>query len=270
MEIRPATLDDVERLAAFMGRCTLTHQGVRRASEDEMRQRLTQPGTDPALDTWLVEDRDEVVGFAQVWPEDAAVVCYVRVDPEHTGRGIGSMLLERGSARARELEGSSRRPRDELAEGRGGRAAPRRCGVPAAPLPLADDDRARPRARAAAAGRPTSASGRWTTAATCNRSTRLSGSLSRPSGRLRQLAARVRGLRSIALVRRRGRRRNRRVRAVPARARRGSPRRAMSASSAFARTGGARGSASRSCGRRSSSSTRAGARVSPCMSTWTT
>ena len=107
MEIRAATLDDVERLAAFMGRCTLTHQGVRRASGDEMRQRLTQPGTDPALDTWLVEDRDEVVGFAQVWPEDAAVVCYVRVDPKHTGRRIGSTLLERGSARARELEESS-------------------------------------------------------------------------------------------------------------------------------------------------------------------
>ena len=81
MEIRPATLDDVDRLAAFMGRCTLAHQGVRRASADEMRQRLTKPGTDPALDTWLVEDDDEVVGFAQVWPEEEAVVCYVRVDP---------------------------------------------------------------------------------------------------------------------------------------------------------------------------------------------
>jgi len=103
MEVRPATLDDVERLAAFMGRCTLAHQGVRRASADEMRQRLTRPGTNAALDTWLVEDRDEVVGFAQVWPEEEAVVCYVRVDPEHTGRGIGSTLLERTSSRANEL-----------------------------------------------------------------------------------------------------------------------------------------------------------------------
>ncbi len=107
LEVRAATLDDVERLAAFMGRCTLAHQGVRRASADEIRQRLTKPGTDPALDTWIVADSGEVVGFAQVWPEDAAVVCYVRVDPEHTGRGIGSTLLERGSARARELEGSA-------------------------------------------------------------------------------------------------------------------------------------------------------------------
>src|SRR3954452_2122548 len=64
MQIRAATLDDVPRLAAFMGRCTLAHQGVRRASEDEMRQRLTRPGSDPAVDTWLVEDGD-VVGFAQ-------------------------------------------------------------------------------------------------------------------------------------------------------------------------------------------------------------
>ncbi len=106
MEIRPATLDDVDRLAAFMGRCTLAHQGVRRDSADEMRQRLTRPGTDPALDTWLVEADGEVVGFAQVWPEDEAVVCYVRVDPEHTGRGIGGALLDHGAERAVELGGA--------------------------------------------------------------------------------------------------------------------------------------------------------------------
>jgi mycothiol synthase len=103
MRIRAATLGDVERLASFMGRCTLAHQGVRRDSPDEMRQRLTQPGTDPALDTWLAEEDGEVVGFAQVWREEPAVVCYVRVDPDHAGRGIGSKLLERGSARAAEL-----------------------------------------------------------------------------------------------------------------------------------------------------------------------
>lgn len=103
MQIRAAALDDVERLAAFMGRCTLAHQGVRRASADEMRQRLTQPGTDPALDTWLVEERGEVAGFGQVWPEEEAVVCYVRVDPAHTARGIASTLLGRSAARAHEL-----------------------------------------------------------------------------------------------------------------------------------------------------------------------
>jgi mycothiol synthase len=105
-EIRPATLDDVDRLAAFMGRCTLAHQGVRRDSPGEMRQRLTKPGTDPALDSWIVEREDaEVAGFAQVWSDHphTEVVCYVRVDPEHTGRGIGSALLERGAERAKQL-----------------------------------------------------------------------------------------------------------------------------------------------------------------------
>jgi len=101
MQIRAATLDDVERLAAFMGRCTLAHQGVLRASADEMRQRLTKPGIDPALDTWIVgAGEDDVAGFAQVWPEEEAMVCYVRVDPDHTGRGIGSALLERAANRA--------------------------------------------------------------------------------------------------------------------------------------------------------------------------
>jgi mycothiol synthase len=77
---------------------------VRRASTDEMRQRLTRSGTDFALDTWLVEANGaDVAGFAQVWPEEEAVVCYVRVDPERTGRGIGTALLEHGAARALEL-----------------------------------------------------------------------------------------------------------------------------------------------------------------------
>jgi mycothiol synthase len=102
MQIRAATLDDVASLAAFMGRCTLAHQGVRRASEDEIRQRLTRPGSDPALDSWLVEDGD-VVGFAQVWPEPNDVVCYIRVDPAHTGKGIATALLERAEPRARRL-----------------------------------------------------------------------------------------------------------------------------------------------------------------------
>ena len=104
--VRAATLADVERLAAFMGRCTLAHQGVTRDSVDEMRQRLTKPGTDPALDTWVVERDDaELVGFGQVWAEHphTEVVCYVRVDPFCTGQGIATALLERGARRAEEL-----------------------------------------------------------------------------------------------------------------------------------------------------------------------
>ncbi|HET7857372.1 MAG TPA: GNAT family N-acetyltransferase [Gaiellaceae bacterium] len=106
MHIRAATLDDVERLAAFMGRCTVVHQGVSRASVGEMRQRLTKPGSDPALDTWLVEgEGGEIAGFAEVWSEEphTEVVCYVRVDPECTGQGIATALLDRAAARAVEL-----------------------------------------------------------------------------------------------------------------------------------------------------------------------
>jgi mycothiol synthase len=118
MQIRAATLDDVPRLAAFMGRCTLAHQGVRRASEDEIQQRLTRPGTDPALDSWVTED-DHVTGFAQVWAEAADVVCYVRVDPEHRGQGIATALLDRAMQRARELSDeplhATSWPKDEAA-----------------------------------------------------------------------------------------------------------------------------------------------------------
>jgi mycothiol synthase len=105
-QLRAATLTDVERLAAFMGRCTLAHQGVRRDSADEMRGRLTKPGTDLVLDTWVVERADaEIVGFGQVWSEHphTEVVCYVRVDPDCRGQGIATALLERGARRAEQL-----------------------------------------------------------------------------------------------------------------------------------------------------------------------
>jgi len=118
VQIRPATLDDVERLAAFMGRCTLAHQGVRRDSAAEIRQRLTRPGTDTALDSWLVEDGD-VIGLAQVWVEPAAVVCYVRVDPAHRGRGVAMGLFARARRRAAELGATTLHatswPKDEAA-----------------------------------------------------------------------------------------------------------------------------------------------------------
>ena len=118
MQIRAATLDDVERLAAFIGRCTLAHQGVRRDSAAEIRQRLTRPGTDPALDSWLVEDGD-VIGFAQAWVEPAAVVCYMRVDPEQTGRGVATELFARARQRAAELGATTLHatswPKDEAA-----------------------------------------------------------------------------------------------------------------------------------------------------------
>jgi mycothiol synthase len=118
MHIRAATLDDVARLAAFMGRCTLAHQGVRRDSEDEIRQRLTRPGTDLALDTWLAEDGD-VIGFAQVWAEPADIVCYVRVDPERTGEGVATALLKGAERRARQLSDgplhATSWPKDEAA-----------------------------------------------------------------------------------------------------------------------------------------------------------
>ena len=118
MQIRAATLDDVARLAELMGRCTLAHQGVRRASEDEIRQRLTRPGIDRALDTWLAED-GAVIGFAQVWSEEAAVVCYVRVDPERTGEGMAAALLDLAIRRARDLSSqpvhATSWPKDEAA-----------------------------------------------------------------------------------------------------------------------------------------------------------
>ena len=102
LEARPAVPTDAERIAALLDRCSLRHQGVARSSIEDALERLTSHGADPARDSALVLRDGAAVGFAHSWkaaPGDRK--CFARVDPDATGAGVGTLLLERMEARAR-------------------------------------------------------------------------------------------------------------------------------------------------------------------------
>jgi mycothiol synthase len=77
---------------------------VARSSPSEARALLHDQGTDPALDTRVALQEDEIVGFGRVWvASEEELRTYARTHPDATGKGIGSALLAFCEGRAREL-----------------------------------------------------------------------------------------------------------------------------------------------------------------------
>jgi mycothiol synthase len=107
--IRPFAMDaDLPRLVRLRNEIDAVDQTDDGVSEDEMRVRLTIPQADPARDRWVVEepgnpDRLIADGITGKDPlaEDAWVG--VTVHPQWRRQGLGSALLARQLARAREL-----------------------------------------------------------------------------------------------------------------------------------------------------------------------
>src|SRR5215204_5146198 len=86
----PAVLDlIVARDIADLGRPDYTLEDV--------EADWAAPGVDPALDAWLVEDRDGPLGYALLDDRGAALVT---VPPASEGRGVGTALREAAEARA--------------------------------------------------------------------------------------------------------------------------------------------------------------------------
>lgn len=78
-------------------------------SEETLREQLTWPGHIPTLDRWLVEAPDNpnsIIGFSSVWKSAVAnhADTYVAVHPTWRKQGIGSELMRRTLARAKELD----------------------------------------------------------------------------------------------------------------------------------------------------------------------
>jgi mycothiol synthase len=103
-DVRPATDDDVVSLCEFLNACTLAHQGIARSSPADIVARLHQQGSDPRLDSFVVRDGGEIVGFAHLWPHGQdEIKLFARTRPDSRGRGIGSRLLPLCDQRATEL-----------------------------------------------------------------------------------------------------------------------------------------------------------------------
>jgi mycothiol synthase len=103
--VRNATLEDVDAITELRNAVHLAEVGRAFTDRGEVRNELTTPGHDPALDDWMVFDGDEAVGcgsvisippYTQVWFQ-----AYVR--PGHTGRGVGVLLQKRLEERAASL-----------------------------------------------------------------------------------------------------------------------------------------------------------------------
>ena len=141
-QTRAATDADAVQLCTFLNACTLAHQGIARFSPDDVVARLHQADADPQLDSFVVSDADEIVGFANVWRDgDDEIKFFARTHPDAQGRGVGSLLValcDRAGRRA----APGRAMDDHDLGGRPRRAAaPARSRLPGRPPLPADGDR---------------------------------------------------------------------------------------------------------------------------------
>ena len=106
-EIRPPSLDDVEAAAAIMFAVDQVVTGSSESDADMIRDVWSSPTVDLEEDAWVVEHAAHVVAFAHLQVDgDARLKGWGDVHPEHRGRGIGSVLMDRAEARAAERLGS--------------------------------------------------------------------------------------------------------------------------------------------------------------------
>jgi len=96
---RPATPDDAAAIFELMAACELADDGVVEVDEHDITVGFGRYGFDPALDSLMVFERDELVAYAEIYRGR----CEADVRPTHRGRGIGSAVLGWIERRAKEL-----------------------------------------------------------------------------------------------------------------------------------------------------------------------
>lgn len=104
------TLDDVQALTALLNRVDVAEEGGEPVEEPSMREWLTMPGVDLALDSVAVREAGALIAFSIVDVSSAPdregrVRCQLMgaVDPDHRRQGVGTELFERAEERAAQL-----------------------------------------------------------------------------------------------------------------------------------------------------------------------
>lgn len=99
LSVRPARVEDAPAIAGLMGAVDVADGLEPWVAEADVREDLNDPDLQLETDTWVVEDGQVLVGYAELWnarEEGAdALEAQVWTAPSHLGRGIGSFLLER-------------------------------------------------------------------------------------------------------------------------------------------------------------------------------
>jgi mycothiol synthase len=102
-EIRPASIDDLDAVAAVMQAADIDVTGGSDLDADMIRDLWSSPSIDLALDAWVVTNGDAIVAYAHVQEDgDTRLKGWGDVHPDHLGRGLGSVILERAETRAAE------------------------------------------------------------------------------------------------------------------------------------------------------------------------
>ena len=99
--LAPGALSDAPDIHALISACERSMYGRVQTDLTHVTADLTRPGVEPAKDVRLVRGPEgTLTGWA--WVKHGRR-CAINVHPEHTGRGLGSALLDWAEERSREL-----------------------------------------------------------------------------------------------------------------------------------------------------------------------
>jgi mycothiol synthase len=101
LRVRPASLEDAEAVRALIAAFEERHSGDVEMTADDLRDEWRR--LDLARDSWIWERDGSIAGYAALLAREERVDADGYVHPDHTGRGVGSLIVEATEARAREL-----------------------------------------------------------------------------------------------------------------------------------------------------------------------
>jgi ribosomal protein S18 acetylase RimI-like enzyme len=100
---RPHSTSDFDEVLALMQACDRAVYGDTDWTEQELREEWE--GLDLEQNAWLAIDGEAVAGVVHLSEiREGRIITDGYVDPAHTGRGVGALLLDAVESRARELE----------------------------------------------------------------------------------------------------------------------------------------------------------------------